>query len=387
MRERRAGVWELIVQLPRDSTASRSRQLSRTVHGTKREAQRALAALVTEVSAGKVNSSNTTVAALLERWLDHVGEQLSPTTVREYRRLVAKRIGPDLGKLALRQVSAQRLDAYYVALGRDHALSPATIRHIHAVLRGSLGQAVRWGWIPANPAASASPPKQRRAVISPPGIAATQAILSAASEHDPDFGVLLRVLAATGARRGEVCGLRWSDLDRHARTLAVQRAVVSVPGGTVIKDTKTHADRRIAVDEHTLAALDTRRERQGRLAAACRVELGHDAYMFSTEPDGAQPMHPDTVTGGFRRICERLGLKGIRLHDLRHLHATQLLAAGVPVRTVSGRLGHANAATTLNVYAAFVEASDHNAASVIGNLLTTRDDRSATSEQTGRSVR
>jgi integrase len=92
MRERRSGVWELIVQLPRDSTASHSRQLSRTVHGTKREAQRALAALVTEVSAGQVNASNMTVAALLERWLDHVGEQLSPTTVREYRRLVAKRI-------------------------------------------------------------------------------------------------------------------------------------------------------------------------------------------------------------------------------------------------------------------------------------------------------
>jgi integrase len=133
----------------------------------------------------------------------------------------------------------------------------------------------------------------------------------------------------------------------------------------------------------TPSRLDTRRERQERLAAACGVELGRDAYMFSTEPDGSQPLHPDTVTGGFRRVCERLGLKGVRLHDLRHLHATQLLAAGVPVRTVSGRLGHANDATTLNVYAAFVEASDRNAASVIGGLLTTRDDGSAASDHTG----
>jgi pantothenate kinase len=86
MRERRPGVWELVVQLPRDATTARARQLSRTVHGTKREAQRALAALVTEVSAGKITSSTTTLRELLARWLDHVSDQLSPTTVREYCR-------------------------------------------------------------------------------------------------------------------------------------------------------------------------------------------------------------------------------------------------------------------------------------------------------------
>ena len=81
--------------------------------------------------------------------------------------------------------------------------------------------------------------------------------------------------------------------------------------------------------------------------------------------------HPDSITNGFRRLCDKAGLKGVRLHDLRHLHATQLLAAGVPVRTVSGRLGHANAATTLNVYAHFLQASDREAADVIEGLLAT----------------
>ena len=87
--------------------------------------------------------------------------------------------------------------------------------------------------------------------------------------------------------------------------------------------------------------------------------------------DGSQPLHPDTITKVFGRLCRRAGLDGVRLHDLRHLHATQLLAAGVPVRTVSGRLGHANAATTLNVYAHFLEASDRQAADVIAGLLNT----------------
>jgi integrase len=234
LRERRPGVWELIVQLPRDASTPRGKQLSRTVRGTKREAQRALAALVTEVSTGKISSSTMTFADLLERWLDHVSEQLSPTTVREYRRLVKKLISPDLGKLTLRRVSTQRLDTYYATLARERGLSPASVRHVHAVMRGALGQAVRWGWIPTNPAATASPPRLRRREISPPAIADARALLAAADNHDPDFGALIRVLAATGARRGEVCGLRWSDLDRHAGTLSIRRSVASVAGGSVV---------------------------------------------------------------------------------------------------------------------------------------------------------
>ena len=369
LRERRPGVWELIVQLPRDPTTGRTRQLSRTLECTKREAQRALAALVAEVSAGKVASTSVTMGDLLTRWLDHVGEQLAATTVREYRRLVATRIGPDLGTLPLRRVTTQRLDAYYAVLTRQHGLSPATIRHVHAVLRGALGQAVKWGWLPSNPAVSASPPRLRKREITPPALTDTRALLDAADDYDADFGALLRVLAATGARRGEVCGLRWSDLDLQAGTISIRRSVASVTGGTIVKDTKTHAARRIAVDRDTLAVLARHRARLEALAAAAQMELPLDGFVFTSSFDGHQPLPPDTVTGGFQRLCKRVGLTGVRLHDLRHLHATQLLAAGVPVRTVSGRLGHADASTTLNVYAHFLEASDREAADVIEGLL------------------
>ena len=372
MRERRPGVWELIVQLPRDESAITARQISRTVHGTKREAQRALAALVTDVSAGNVSSSTTLLSQLLTRWLDHVADQLSPTTVREYRRLVATMLEPDLGKLTLRRVTTQRLDAYYASLVRDRCLSAASIRHVHAVLRGSLSQAVRWGWIPTNPAAAASPPRIRRHEISPPPIHDARELLKAADEQSPEFGALLRVLAATGARRGEVCGLRWSDIDCAAGTVSIHRSVATVAGGIVIKDTKTHAARRIAIDSETLAALARQRVRMEERARICRLAFNEDSFVFTSEADGSHPLHPDTITGGFRRLCDKVGLTGIRLHDLRHLHATQLLAAGVPVRTVSGRLGHANAATTLNVYAHFLEASDRQAAEVIAGLLQTR---------------
>ena len=191
----------------------------------------------------------------------------------------------------------------------------------------------------------------------------------AADEQSPEFGALLRVLAATGARRGEVCGLRWSDIDRAAGTVSIQRSVATVAGGVVIKDTRTHAARRIAIDSETLAALARQRVRMEERARMCRLAFNEDGYACTSEGDGSRPLHPDTITGGFRRLCDKVGLKGVRLHDLRHLHATQLLAAGVPVRTVSGRLGHANAATTLNVYAHFLEASDREVVDVIAELL------------------
>lgn len=116
LRERRPGVWELIVQLPPDSTRPRARQLTRTVHGTKREAQRELATLVGEVSAGRFVSTATTFGELLDRWLEHVGDQLSPTTVREYRRLSTKLLHPDLGNVPLRRLTTQRIDGYSLIL-------------------------------------------------------------------------------------------------------------------------------------------------------------------------------------------------------------------------------------------------------------------------------
>jgi len=197
----------------------------------------------------------------------------------------------------------------------------------------------------------------------------TRALLVAADEHDPEFGALLRVLASTGARRGEVCGLRWSDVDLDGATAYIHRSIAAVPGGTFEKDTKTHGARRIALDPATARVLQDHRARIEARAAMCDMPFNPNGFVFTVTADGSSPLHPDTVSAGFRRLCDRAGLAGVRLHDLRHVHATQLLAAGVPVRTVSGRLGHANAATTLNVYAHFLEASDRDAAAVFGGLL------------------
>jgi integrase len=135
------------------------------------------------------------------------------------------------------------------------------------------------------------------------------------------------------------------------------------------KDTKTHQSRRIALDEVTVAILTEHLERCRARAAAVGVGLAANAYVFSPAPDGATALLPDSVTQRYRRLAKRLGLSST-LHDLRHFSATQLLAAGVDLRTVAGRLGHGGGgATTLRVYAAFVADADRRAAALLGTQL------------------
>lgn len=195
-------------------------------------------------------------------------------------------------------------------------------------------------------------------------------LLEYAARSDPDFACFLHLGATSGARRGELLALRWTDLDLDLGTLTISRSVIESSSGVVLtKDTKTHASRMIALDADTLDALVLHRKRAEERAAACGVSLDRDALVFSSEPDGSRPWTPSVVTRRFMRLRDGGGFKGLRLHDLRHFAATRLLAAGVPVRTVSGRLGHSNAATTLGVYAHFVEESDRDAAVTLGSLL------------------
>jgi integrase len=144
------------------------------------------------------------------------------------------------------------------------------------------------------------------------------------------------------------------SVDLEAAEVLILRNLFQAAGRLVEKDTKTHAARRLALSEDSLALLEEHRRRCAERAEACGVRLSEDAYVFSFDPAGRQPMHPDSVTHRFSRLARRLGLRA-RLHDLRHYAATQLIAGGVDLRTVSGRIGHAGGgATTLRVYTHFL---------------------------------
>ena len=354
----------------KDPLTNRPKTTTRTVRGTKKQAQVALTALQGEVDQGRHLGTDGTLGLLLDRWLDMVEPELSPTTVTGYRRNIRVHIRPALGHVPLRKLEPATLDAFYTALRTEKGLAPATVRQIHAVIRRALRQGVIWKWLPSNPAALASPGRMDTAEHTPPLPPAVLRLIDAgAGSRNPDLGLFLRLAAATGARRGELCALRWRDVDLDAGELRIERSVIELAdGSTVERTTKTKKPRRLRLDPETVEALLDHRRTWGARLAVLKLHLSPTAHLFSSSSDGSTPMRPAAATQAFRRLRARAGIDG-RLHDLRHFHATQLLSQQTPVKTVSVRLGHANASTTLRIYAHALEADDQGAAATIGRTL------------------
>jgi integrase len=363
IREKYPGVWQVRYAIGRDPVTGELRRLSKNVKGTKREAQKVLNAMIAEADAGRLlATSSATFRELTERWLNMNKRNQSPTTQRTYRNLLENRVYPALGNRQVSSIQSIDLDNLYDGLVDRFDLSHSTVRQIHAIIRRSMRQAVLWGWIANNPAVNATPPRQEKADLTPPDQDEVSQLLRAAYERDEQFGNFIRVAATTGARRGEICALYWDNLDFKNATLTIENSIIEVPGGLRRKDTKTHASRSIALGKSTMEVFEAQRRNAEERAALVGESVRGDSYMFSHEPDGHKPWTPGNVTHKFAEIKRELGYHNMRLHDLRHFAATEMMAGGLPVRTVSGRLGHANPATTLSVYSHFVKASDQDAA-------------------------
>ena len=368
---RGSGTWRAKVFLGQDANG-RQRYLTRTIHGTKREADAQLRELMLEAGLAH-GTSLATVSDLAAKWLEMAAETLSPSTLREYRRLLEKIILPQFGSTKVRAIRPSDLDSFYARLRRrgvsGRPFSGQSVHHVHALIRRLLNQALKWGWIMVNPATNASPPRVNRPELEIPNVEVVTQIINFAEERNPDIACFLRLAAVTGARRGELCAIRWRDFDKHGM-LSIKHSIVDGNNSELIeKGTKTHASRRVSIDPMTMVAVDAQRERCEARSKECGSKFSRNNFVFAGTLDGSLPWRPHRVTLAFGRLCSELGIEGVRLHDLRHFTATQMLAAGVPVKTVAGRLGHSNAATTLNVYAHAFESSDVDAAHLLGRIL------------------
>jgi integrase len=236
---------------------------------------------------------------------------------------------------------------------------------VHYILRAALDRAVRWRYLGSNEAAFAEPPAFERADPDPPSAEEVAALLNDAWQ-DPQWGLFLWLVMVTGCRRGEMCAMRWTDLDLARATMTIERSYSRTRSRAREKSTKTNQKRRISLDAGTVDLLNAYHEQCRRQCDALNQTLARDAFVFSGSPDFSTPLLPDTATQRYRRLATRLGLRSTRLHALRHYSATELLIAGVDLRTVAGRLGHGSGgATTLRFYAAWVDESDRRAADAI----------------------
>ena len=370
LREKGPGHWQVRISLGRDPVAGRYRYLHRDFRGTKREAQRYAAQLVTEVDhGGHQHPGRYTVAELLDRWMEHLETQgRAPSTLVRNRSVIKANIVPRLGGVRIDRLGPADLDHYYATLSKM-GLKPLTVRKSHAVLSAALHQAVKWGWIDRNPAERSSPPPVRGKEVVPPTLEEVRQLLEACDVANPDLGTLVYAALTTGCRRGELCGLQWRDLDLELATLVVARSISDVPGEVTVKDTKTHATRRLALDASTVEVFRRQRERVEERAKLAGVTVAPTAYVWSQALDCSVPYRPDRVTASFITVRNRLGFTNVTLQSCRHFAATSLAGSGVGIRTIAGRLGHANPSVTLKTYAHFLDVADRDAATTLGAVV------------------
>lgn len=366
IRARGKGAWQVQVYAGRGPDG-REKRVARTVHGKKADAETALRNLIREVEAGQHQGDDLTVSQLADQWTAARQADWSPRVRKEYPRQVKKWITPRLGDRPIRKVTTRELDLFYAQLQTEVATDSRdgarTVGAIHTILRSMFTQAVRWGLLTVNPAANARPPREQHSPIVPPDPTAIRALLASLDE-DLSLAAFVRMAATTGCRRSELCALQWDDIDLDRGVLVVTRAVDGAGG---VKPTKTGQAKTMALDAATVAALV--RWRAQLLELALAMKAGTPVWVFPASRDLSRWVNPSTMSHRWSRLRAEHSLDKVKLHHLRHFMASQMLAAGVDVRTVANRLGHANPTTTLRVYAHLIPEADRAAADDLGALL------------------
>ena len=319
---------------------------------------------------GSVEPSRVTLGQHLATWLQSVRPPaVRGGTWRGYELNVRRHIVPRLGSLPLQQLTRAAVKAAYQDLAeqgspRGGPLNAKTVHNIHMTLRKALHDGVEDRMLSHNAADGAHHLHRDRPEMESWSAEQLSAFLTAVA--DDELFPLWRLAATTGMRRGELLGLRWHDVD-GGRAQVVQQRVRGAAGFTYGPPKTAKGRRSIALDPLTIAALVAHRKAQ----SVIRPRFGpydEDADVVFARADGS-PMDPDSVSGRFERIVRGLALPLIRLHDLRHTHATLALAAGIHPKVVQERLGHSSVTMTLDLYSHAVPGMQADAASKIAALV------------------
>lgn len=356
IRRRGESSWEIRLWVPDENGA---RQRSWTVHGSKSDAERELSVRVMQLLDGRLRGDERRVvlSTHVDDWLAVQERRVSAKTVSSYRGLLEKHVVPMLGGYRVAEITTRQIDGLYQRK-LEEGLSPRTVRYIHVVLRRCLADAVKWGAAQVNPADNATPPRASKAKVQAWSAEDARRFLHLLEEHPHPVGDVWRLCLMLGLRRGEALALAWEDVDLEAGTVLVRRSYGRDGKlGLRFKEPKTASSRRlVAVDEVTLRWLSKKRQDGFGGVLVAGTEAG-------------DPFDPDVASKTFAAYCVGHGLPRIRLHDLRHTQASLALAAGVPLKVVSERLGHAGVQITADTYTHVSDVLHRDSAGKVAGLL------------------
>ena len=363
MTEKAPGVWRL-------RAMANGRQIERTFRGTEAAARKHLRSLADEAPLKATAAADArTFGDLLDAWMAHIEARgRAPKTLREYRRMIDNRIRPRLGATAAAAITGHDLDAGYSAWQAD--LADSSVHHHAAVISAAFAQGLKWGWIDTNPATRATPPANRSArTLVTPTVEQVAKLLRAAQDTDPIMAAAVALAFVTGARRGELCALKWSDVDLCAGVVRIERSLTEIDHAVTVKSTKTGRGRNIGLDALAVATLRRHAAWQADLSERAESPLVADPFVLSDNANGGRPILPSKITDRFTKLRARAGVRRVRFHDLRHASISEQLHAGVDPATVAARAGHASTKMTLDRYAHALPAGDVQAAAIMGGLL------------------
>ena len=348
IRKRSKDSWELTVDLGRGPNGRRKRKYL-TVKGPKSKAQQKLRELLYELDqGGSLDWSDKTLGDFLSSWLTIYAEvNTGPRTVESYRQKIQLHITPYIGDIRLTKLSPQHVQHLYSQL-RDKGLSARSIAHCHRILKGALKRAVKWGLLWRNVCEAVDPPRAIRKEMKAMTYEEVHLFLAAASASP--YRIFFFVSTYTGMRRSELLGLRWSCIDLERGTISVRETLQRVTGqGLVVLPTKTASSRRmIPIPRDVVTLLTGFKIKQQQDCKALEVSWKTSDLVFR-HPD-LRPFQPETLSHAFAVLSQKAGIDGVRLHDLRHTHASLMLKEHIDPKTISARLGHSSVVITLDTY-------------------------------------
>jgi len=367
--------WTIRVDLGRKPNGKRN-QVSKSVKGTKKDAEAVLNEMLHSYNTGTyVEPSKMTIEEYLTYWLDQISDSVQHRTHERYESICDLYINPIMGELKLADLRATHINSLYKELqttGRPDVglkLSARTVLHTHRVLSNALNKCVKWSMLVVNPCLAAETPKPAKSKRPTFTADETMEVLKKASSSRLSLPILLAV--TTGLRRGEVLGLRWSDIDLEREQLTVRQSVSeTVKYGIEYKSPKSDSSiRTIPLPRLTLDALKAYMAETAKLY----LQLGRSLDKSKPILSGLGGFDkPSLLTASYKSFIKRNLFKPVSFHDLRHTHATLLLEQNVHPKVVSDRLGHSTIALTMDTYSHVMPSIQKAASEMVDSIFETK---------------